>query len=130
MRRGLKFSTTPKPNTIELKSDAQEFTRKLRLTLKSLIALKKQEKVFLVLYLKTKGTFTHPVIETKFLTLPLILTIKEDWQALRELKNDKIIIIKANKGWTVDVMDSVHYEQRIYKQLEDKNTYKKSRSIL
>ena len=37
-RRGLKFSTTPKPNTIELKSDAQEFTRKLRLTLKSLIA--------------------------------------------------------------------------------------------
>ena len=55
----------------------------------------------------------------------MILTFKEDWQALRELKNDKIIIIKANKGWTVDVMDSVHYEQRIYKQLEDKNTYKK-----
>ena len=31
LRRGLKFTPTPKPNTIELKSDIQEFTRKLRL---------------------------------------------------------------------------------------------------
>ena len=32
LRRGLKFTLTPKPNTIELKSDIQEFTRPLRLT--------------------------------------------------------------------------------------------------
>ena len=33
LRRGLKFTQTPKPNTIELKlkSDIQEFTHKLRL---------------------------------------------------------------------------------------------------
>ena len=32
LRRGLKFTPTTKPNTIELKRDIQEFTRKLRLT--------------------------------------------------------------------------------------------------
>ena len=32
LRRGLKFTLTPKPNTIELKSDIQEFTGTLRLT--------------------------------------------------------------------------------------------------
>ena len=32
LRRGLKFTPTTKPNTIELKHDIQEFTSKLRLT--------------------------------------------------------------------------------------------------
>ena len=32
LRRELKFTPTPKTDTIELKSDIQEFTRKLRLT--------------------------------------------------------------------------------------------------
>ena len=32
LRRGLKFTPTSKSNTIELKSDIQEFTRKLRLS--------------------------------------------------------------------------------------------------
>ena len=32
LRRGLKFTPTTKPNTIELKRDIQEFTSKLRLT--------------------------------------------------------------------------------------------------
>ena len=45
LRSGLKFTPTPKPNIIELKSDTQEFTRKLRLieffTLKTLITPKK-----------------------------------------------------------------------------------------
>ena len=51
---------------------------------------------------------------------------KEGWQALKELKNDESIVIKgADKGGAVVIMDSVHYEQMIYKQLEDKNTYKK-----
>ena len=51
---------------------------------------------------------------------------KEDWQALKELKNDKRIVIKeADKGGAVVIMDSVHYEKMIYKQIEDKNTCKK-----
>ena len=49
-RRGLKFTPTPKPNTIELKSDIQEFTRLIEFfQSETLIAPKKQEKMFLIL---------------------------------------------------------------------------------
>ena len=51
LRRGLKFTPTPKPNTVELKSDIQEFSRKLRLIeffySENLDSSKKQEKMFL-----------------------------------------------------------------------------------
>ena len=51
---------------------------------------------------------------------------KEDWQALKELKNDESIVIKeADKEGAVVIMDSDHYEQTIYKQTEDQTTYKK-----
>ena len=41
---------------------------------------------------------------------------KEDWQALKELKNDESIVIKeADKEGAVVIMDSDHYEQTIYK---------------
>ena len=47
---------------------------------------------------------------------------KDDWQALKELKNEESSVIKeADKGGSVVLMDSAHYEQMIYKQLEDKN---------
>ena len=50
LRRGLKFTPTPKPNTIELKSDIQEFTRLIEFfQSETLIAPKKQEKMFLIL---------------------------------------------------------------------------------
>ena len=46
---------------------------------------------------------------------------KEDWEALKELKNDESIIIKeADKGRAIVLMDSAHNEQMIYKQLEVK----------
>ena len=49
---------------------------------------------------------------------------KDDRQALKKLKNDESTVIKeADKGGAVVIMDSAHYEQMIYKQLEDKNTY-------
>ena len=49
---------------------------------------------------------------------------KDDRQGLKELKNDESAVIKeADKGGAVVIMDSAHYEQMIYKQLEDKNTY-------
>ena len=51
LRKGLKFTPTPKPNTAELKSDIQEFSRKLRLIeffySENLDSSKKQEKMFL-----------------------------------------------------------------------------------
>ena len=51
---------------------------------------------------------------------------KEDWQAIKELKNDEPIVTKeANKGGDLVIMDSVYYGQMIYKQLVEKNTYKK-----
>ena len=51
---------------------------------------------------------------------------KDDWQALKELKNDESIVIKeADKEGAVVIMDSEHYEQMIYTQIEDKTTYKK-----
>ena len=40
------------------------------------------------------------------------------------MKNDESTVIKeADKGRAVTIMDSAHYEQVIYKQLEDENTY-------
>ena len=49
---------------------------------------------------------------------------KEDWQSLKELKNDESIAIKeVDKG--VVIMDSAHYKHIIYKQLGDKKTCKK-----
>ena len=54
----------------------------------------------------------------------------EDWQALKELKSEEIIVIKeVDKGGANVIMDSVYYEQMIYKQLKDKNILK-SGSIL
>ena len=48
---------------------------------------------------------------------------KEDWQAFKELKNDESIFKKEmDEGGAVVKIDSVDYEQRIYKQLENKNT--------
>ena len=42
------------------------------------------------------------------------------------MKNDECIVIKeTDKGRAVVIMDSAHYEQMVYKQLEDKNTHKK-----
>ena len=57
---------------------------------------------------------------------------KEDWQALKELKMTEVCHKREGlpcKGKAVFIIDSVHYKQMIYKQLEDKITYKK-RSIL
>ena len=50
---------------------------------------------------------------------------KEDWQALKELKNDESIVTKEAEEGAVVIMDSDHYEQTIYKQTEDQTTYKK-----
>ena len=51
---------------------------------------------------------------------------KEDWQALKILKNDESIVIKeADNGEAVVIMESVDYEQMIYKHIKDKTHVKK-----
>ena len=145
LRRGLKFTPTPKPNTIELKSDIQEFTRKLRLIKffhsENLDNSQETRESVSGPLVKNKSNFYPPRNRNKFLdtTIDFINQqnlnnlsknknnlSKDDWQALKELKNDESIVIKeADKGGAVVLMDSAHYEQMIYKQLEDKNTYKR-----
>ena len=47
-------------------------------------------------------------------------------QALKELRNDKSIVVnEADKGGTMVIMNPEYYEKMIHKQLEDKNTCKK-----
>ena len=42
---------------------------------------------------------------------------KENWQALKGLKNDQSIAIReADKGGAIVITHSVHYEQMIHKQ--------------
>ena len=51
---------------------------------------------------------------------------KKYCQALKELRNDKSIVVnEADKGGTVVIMNPEYYEKMIHKQLEDKNTCKK-----
>ena len=110
LRRGLKFTPTPKPNTIELKSDIQEFTRKLRLIKffhsENLDNSQETRQSVSGPLGKNKSNFHPPNNRNKFLdtTIDFInqqnLNIlsknknnlsKDDWQALKELKNDKVL---------------------------------------
>ena len=50
---------------------------------------------------------------------------KEEWQAMRELANDRIIVIKqADKGSCVVVLDRSDYIAGAEKQLSDQNVYR------
>ena len=145
LRKRLRFTPTPKPNTIEVKSDIQEFTRKLRLidffhfeNLDSCLETRKSVSDPLVknksnfqptcnknTFLDTNTDFINQQNLNDFSNYKTNLS-KEDWQALKEFKNDEAIVTKeADQGGAVVIMDSVNCEQMIYKQLEDKNTYKK-----
>ena len=51
---------------------------------------------------------------------------KAEWFALKDLINDKSIVIKkADKGGAVVIMNAKHYEKMAYDQLNDSKTYKK-----
>ena len=52
-------------------------------------------------------------------------TSKEEWQAIRALADDRIIVIKrADKGSCVVVWDRMNYLLEAEKQLSDTNVYK------
>ena len=130
LRGGLKFTPTPKLHTIELKSDIPEFTRMSRcfeffqsVNLNSSQGARKSVSGPLF---KNKSNFYPPRNSNKFLdtTIDFINQqnlSKKDWQALKKLKNGFIVIKGADNGGTVVIIGSVHYEQMIYKQLEEKN---------
>ena len=144
LRRGLNFTPTPKAYTTELKSDIQEFTCKLWLIeffdLENLDNSQETRQSVSGSLVKNKSNFYPLRNRNKFLdtTIDFINQqnlnnlsksktnlSKDDWQASKELKNDNSIVIKeGDKEGAVVIMDSAHYEQMIYKQLEDKNTKK------
>ena len=143
LRRG--FTPISKTKTIELKNDIQDFTPKLRL-IDSFQETRESVSGPLV---KNKSNFNPPPPRNRNKFLDTTIGFinqqnlnglrknktnlsKEDWQALKELKITEVCHKREwlpCKGKAVFIMDSVHYKQMIYKQLEDKITYKK-RSIL
>ena len=52
---------------------------------------------------------------------------KNEWEAIKSLKeNDSIIIKEADKGGAVVVMNKTHYYNIVVKILQDEETYKKT----
>ena len=50
---------------------------------------------------------------------------KEEWKAIKELRSDKEhLVVTADKGVTLVVMDKKEYIQKMNQLLEDKNTYR------
>ena len=112
--KGLKFTPTPEPNTKELKSDLQEFGRRLRL-LEHFNGQHQQDESIV----KPRSNFVPPKSNDRLLDM-FIDTVtqyhekmptpknvknnlsKAEKKALENLKNDKSIIIKeADKAKAV-----------------------------
>ena len=50
---------------------------------------------------------------------------KEEWKAIKELRSDKEhLVVTADKGVTLVVMDKKEYIQKMNQLLEDKNIYR------
>ena len=124
--RGLKFTSTPKRNNIELKSNIQNYTRRLRLAefFQNKEANDSKENLF-----QKQSTFTSPrnrdrdldhqidvlnnlnleKMETKSKSNLCNMEQKE----LSKLSNDETIVIKpADKGGAVVILSTGHYIQK------------------
>ena len=139
--KGLKFTPTPRGNKIELKPDINEFTRKLRLAEFFHKEETIQESNNTTPLVKNKSNFFPPKNRNRTLDTavdflneqtvscdnkPATNLRKEEWNALKELQDDKTIIIKeADKGGSTIIMNTTHYERMVYDLLLDEGTYKK-----
>ena len=92
LRSGLKFTPTPKPNNVELKSDIQEFTRKLRLieffhpeNLDNFQGTRESVSGPLV---KNKSNFYPPRNRNKFLDTTIDFINQQNLNNLRKNKNN------------------------------------------
>ena len=57
--------------------------------------------------------------------------LKNEWKAVKSLKeNDSIVIKEADKGGTVVVMNKSHYYSMVVQILQDEVTYKKPMKIV
>ena len=57
--------------------------------------------------------------------------LKNEWKAVKSLKeNDSIVIKEADKGGTVVVMNKSHYNSMVVEILQDEVTYKKPMKIV
>ena len=141
--RGLKFTPTPLPNKIELKSYAPQFSRKLRL-LEFFYKEdeSKEEESSDDSIIKTKSAFSPPRNRDKILEqsidsinslnfpnlqkAPKSNLSKLKLTAISDLQNDKNIEIKeVDKGGSVVILSKSHYKSMALAQLNDEKTYKK-----
>ena len=125
LRRGLRFTPTPLPNKIELKSDVQQFSRKI-----GLLELfykeneSEEEKSSDGSVIKNKSVFNLPRNKDKILDqnieslnnlnfpnlqkAPKSNLSKLEWAAINDLKNDKNREIKE-AGYAV-ILSKSHYK--------------------
>ena len=137
MERGLKFTPTSERNTAELKTDIQEFNRKLRLLEhfndnqlshdhslirnKSNFVPPKSTDKYLNRFLETTTNYHHhnttPTTKKSNIT-------KGERNALNDLKIDySIIIEEADKGGATVIMDKIFYRTKIDEMLTDTEFY-------
>ena len=140
--KGLKYTTTPKRNIIELKRDVVEFTRKLRLIEIFSSEEKEIKNEVHISLVKAKSSFHLPPNRnacldktTDFLQKQTFETscsnksslTKAEWKDLLALKNNSELIIKeADKGGCVVLMNKPYYKRIIFQHLNDANTYQKT----
>ena len=141
---GLKFTPTPKCNNIELKSNIQNYTRRLRLAefFRNKEAHNSEENLF-----QKQSTFTpprkrdrdldHQIDVLNNLNLEKMGTKSKsnlsnvEQKQLSNLINDETIVIKlAEKGGAVVILPTGHYQSMIMQHLLDENTYKKLGSCI
>ena len=134
LKRGLKFTPTPKQDKKEHEADPHEFQRKLRL-LEYFNESQPQRDISIV---KNKSNFVPPRSDHDYMSLVMqSLSQLPDTNnststrrktnishvenvSLNKLKNDDNIIIKqADKGCVVLVMDKIFYKQKILELLEN-----------
>lgn len=121
---GPKFTPSPKQDIDTLNNDIKDFCQKLRLV----EYFHNQPKIQSESLVKNKGTFNpgrnrEPILDTYIDCLSKTELeppkkqqnnlSREEWDALKQLKEDKTIIIKeADKGGAFVLMDSKYYEKK------------------
>ena len=132
LERGLKFTPTPKQNRSELKTDIQEFSRKIRLLEYFNDQQPNGDDKSLV---KNPSNFVPPMSEDKYLNIFIEATTnyhkqhatakksnltRGEQNALNELKKDDTIIIKEAAKVHEMLADNEHYAELTDLNYDDK----------
>jgi hypothetical protein len=145
LSKGLKFTPLPPAlNRLNLKESINNFARSLRLSeyFHGRDVDDNLESPPIPNKFRKKSSWNPPPNRDKFLDVYITLVekeimsspeqkafpnlAKEERQALKELKNNKNIIIReADKGSAVVLMDRTRYEAEGYRQLDDRKVYER-----